>query len=437
MTPFLPSPQDHFLRSDPPEQATQMDPTELQPSLSSTKNRVSLNWTQINAVVEGISAIDLPSLAIRTRADALSFAREYGFDIDNPDAIEEIERVHGEAIAFIEENLLDGAQKSTISQEVRHPEHVVDLLVYSSKYLNKSNLRQMWACAVLKVMHAIFHIDHDAKLMYFDDIRQQIFESLDRVIVANGKQFFLTDGELNLPLVEVEKKRNKGRRSILLKLLQKPSYVASDIYDHLGVRLVFETKTECLFALKLLRRTHILSATNIKPSRSRNNLVDLEISKKTFNRFRNLLARSDQYPIESLRKMDQDMDARFVKKARENNPHSSDKFSTIQVTTRKMVQITSPLHHRLVDFLSKIKEPGNVPEELLRELKNQKSHSFYFDYEIQLMDRKSYENSLYGPASHEAYKRRQIESARSRVLGPRLIQLLQEQRQSNEQPAHV
>jgi uncharacterized protein (TIGR04562 family) len=295
----------------------------------------------------------------------------------------------------------------------------------------------MWACAVLKVMHAIFHMDHDAKLMYFDEIRRQIFESLDRVIVVDGDRFFLMDRELKIPIHHVEKKRNKGRGSILLKLLQKPSYVASDIYDHLGVRLVFETKMECLFALKLLRRTHIISATNIKPSRSRNNLVDLEISKKTFNRFRNLLARSERYPIESLRKMDEDMDARFIEKARGNNPHSSDKFNTIQVTTRKMVHIANPLHQKMVDFLDQAAGSIDIPEALITEMEQQKKLSFYFDYEIQLMDRKSYLRSLHGPASHEAYKKRQVESARTRVLGQSLIQYLIRSEAREEEPAHA
>lgn len=46
---------------------------------------------------------------------------------------------------------------------------------------------------------------------------------------------------------------------------------------------------------------------------------------------------------------------------------------------------------------------------------------FFFEYEIQLMDQASHQRSLSGPASHEAYKRRQVDTARLRVFGRALL----------------
>ena len=43
--------------------------------------------------------------------------------------------------------------------------------------------------------------------------------------------------------------------------------------------------------------------------------------------------------------------------------------------------------------------------------------SFFFDYEIQLMDAASFERSQQGAASHEAYKRRQMETASVQLSG--------------------
>ena len=60
----------------------------------------------------------------------------------------------------------------------------------------------------------------------------------------------------------------------------------------------------------------------------------------------------------------------------------------------------------------------------------EKAISFYFDFEIQLMDRISYENSLYGPASHYNYKLRQRATARKRVLGTELIKYIEEKHPS-------
>ncbi len=42
---------------------------------------------------------------------------------------------------------------------------------------------------------------------------------------------------------------------------------------------------------------------------------------------------------------------------------------------------------------------------------------FFFPYEVQVMDRESYEAAVQGRASYREYKRRQVQSVRSRVLG--------------------
>jgi len=384
-----------------------------------------MNWTQLGALLTGVSAIDLGSLAIRTRADAIHFAEEYGFNVHNPVELDQIERAHQEAIEFIEAYFLEPDQRDLISPEVRRPDHVVDLLVYSSNYLNKSNLRQMWACAVLKVMHGIFHIDHDSKLRYFDEIRNQIFDSMTKCVVSRGEHHYLSNGEICLPLFFYELKRNKGRWSILMKLLQKPNYVASDIYDHLGMRLVFDTKIECLLALTLLRKSHVITVTNIKPFRSRNHLVNVRLARKAFNRYKPLLTRSEAYPREALRKIDNELKCLEIARSREN-PHSADEYQAIQITARKMVHVPNPAYEQMRELIAYAGNRIDLPSRFIQEAEVERELAFYFDYEIQLLDKESYLKTMHGPASHQAYKRRQRETARRRVLAPELIRFLDE-----------
>ena len=393
---------------------------DFQPRVRTKKGRVSLNWTQLNAIIDGVSAIDLGSLAIRNMDEAREFAIEYGFNVDDPIEKERILEAHHEAIAFIEEYFLEPHQYRMIPEDIRNPRNVLDLLVFSSHYLNKADLKQLWACAVLKVMHGIFHIDHDFKLKYFDVIRSQIFESIDKMIISKGSNHYLTDGKLTIPLFFYEKKRNKGRKSILMKLLQKPTYVASDIYDHLGIRFIFETKAECLFALKIMRKSHLLTVTNIKPFRSRNNLLDIAESKRIFSRFRPILEHSDTYPLDTFKRMDEELDASYVKKHRGDNPHSSADYQVIQVTARKMIHVPNPAYAKIQSLLHYVSNQGatEIPHHFADEAELDKEFSLYFDYEIQLLDRKSYLNALRGPASHAAYKQRQRKAARKRVLGP-------------------
>jgi hypothetical protein len=55
------------------------------PHLEST-GKFSLNWSYLNAIANGVSAIDLGALALRNLHDARQFVREYGFDLDQPAA---------------------------------------------------------------------------------------------------------------------------------------------------------------------------------------------------------------------------------------------------------------------------------------------------------------------------------------------------------------
>jgi uncharacterized protein (TIGR04562 family) len=361
-----------------------------------SKHKFSLNWDYLGAITNGMSAIDLVSLALRNIDDARQFAREYGFDLDQPATVARILRGHREAVAFILSTFLDPDQHDLMPPQVRMADDPLQLLVYASQRSGQHDALHMWSCAVLKVMHGIFYIDSDLKLRHFHTIREQVFASLDEVIQQDGDAYFLTDGKVCLPLLHYDKKSNKGRNSILLKLLQKAAYLASDIYDHLGVRLTFETRFECLLALDILQRVHLLSVTNIDPQRTRNTLLDLQAAKQVFVKYRALLDRSPSYPAELLLTMDAELRALSTAQTRCDNPHSGSGFSSLQVTLRKMIH----LHGEDQDV------------------------DFFFEYEIQLMDRESHARTLDGPASHEAYKKRQVEAARLRVLGRELVNLV-------------
>ena len=388
------------------------------------RKRLSLNWTQLHAITEGISAIDLGSLLIRNRDDADRFVKEYGFELESEKDWDRATRAHREAIEFIDEYFLSPSQRALVDPDVRHPKNLLDLLVYASNYLNKSLKKQRWSCAVLKVMHGIFHIDLDFKLKNFDEIRRQIFVPLDTMIQSNGANHYLTDGTMSLPLYFLQKKRNKNRKSILLKLLQKPNYVASDIYDHLGLRLILNTKVECLLALKLLSRNHQISITNIKPFRSKNNLIDLKMAKRVFTKLKPAMLATESYPTDIFQKMDEELAREFLAQPRKDNPHSSSDFHSIQVTIRKMIRIPNPAYETIKRYQKAFQGIRLEPPAPLDVTPIDPEIAFYFDYEIQLLDKASYLRSMRGPSSHAAYKKRQRETARRRVLGKELIDFL-------------
>ncbi|WP_374580536.1 TIGR04552 family protein [Pseudoduganella sp.] len=371
------------------------------------QGKFSINWTYLNAIASGVSAIDLGGLALRNQHDAREFVREYGFDIDNPHARAVIARAHGEALDFICSSFLTPDQAALIPPDVARPADPLDLLVFASLHGNEQvELRRMWSCAVLKVMHGIFYIDNNLKLRYFNIIRQQVFASLDEVIRQEDGQHYLSDGEICLPLLHFDRKNNKSRNSILLKLLQKAAYLAADIFDHLGVRLIFNTRFECLLALRTLQRAHVISVTNVDSQRTRNTLLDMEAAKEIFTKYRCMLEAANGYPAALLEKMDAELMAIAAPQTQADNPHSGAGFNSIQVTVRKMIHVPSD-------------DPAAMGPDY--------DIGFFFEYEIQLMDKASHGRTLEGPASHDAYKKRQVDTARLRVLGRDLIRHLEAQ----------
>lgn len=384
-----------------------------------TKRKFSLNWGYLGAIASGQSAIDLGSLALRNLHDAREFVREYGYDLDQPAACEIVRNCHREAVDFIVGTFLQPGQEELIPRDVYAPADPIQLLVYASHHAQQYAEQRMWSCAILKVMHAIFYIDNNLELRHFNTIREQVFATLDEVIHEDDQgHYFLSDGELCLPLHHLERKRNKGRSSILLKLLQKAAYLAQDIYDHLGVRLVFGTRFECLLALETLQRAHILSITNIEPNRTRNTLLDLEAAKEIFVKYRFMLERSHEYPAELLQQMDAELEAVAKRQTRADNPHSGADFSSIQVTVRKMIHLQAEQAY-----------PETAGEDY--------DVGFFFTYELQLMDKDSHQRSMTGPSSHEAYKRRQVETARLRVFGRELTDRIAAHSSPAPEPASV
>src|SRR3954470_4961889 len=95
--------------------------TALKASLKSG-GKFSLNWSYLNAIANGVSAIDLGALALRNLHDAHQFVREYGFYLEQPAAIARIRRSHREAIDFITASFLTPGQAALIPPEVSHPD---------------------------------------------------------------------------------------------------------------------------------------------------------------------------------------------------------------------------------------------------------------------------------------------------------------------------
>jgi uncharacterized protein (TIGR04562 family) len=210
-------------------------------------------------ILGGGSPIDLDGMRLHTPEEAWDFALNYGYDMRVPAQRSHVLRVFQDAVDFLEGVVLDGTDLH-VPVEVQDVADPLDLLVWASE--RPQTNRGKWACALLRVMHTLFHVDHNVNLRFLPEIQRQVFERYDRYLVPRGDHWVLK-GAYEVPLVAVERKENKDRVSMLLKLLHKPENVAETIYDQIGIRLVAEDQLGVLLVIRFLAREGLVWAAMV------------------------------------------------------------------------------------------------------------------------------------------------------------------------------
>jgi len=328
----------------------------------------------LRAIIGGTSAIDLDALRVDDLADADSFLQAYGYDLSHAADRAAVDDIRRRSVSFLEEVLLDPGEQIPLS--VRDTTDIRRHLVEVST--QRPTTSSLWACALLRVMHATAHADSDLAERFGAQIRAQVLGRFRPHITRGPHGLRLGD----LPLLSFEERGEKPPHSVILKLLQKPENVAAAVFDRVALRFVTADRLSALLVVRYLRAHHIIQFANIKPSRSRNSLVDLERLERTLRDAEidpeTLVADVQAWPYP------QAADSR-------TNPHSGRTYHAIQFTCRQRIRVTDGSGSEL---------------------------AFFFPFEVQILDRESYDESRIGDAAHAAYKARQREVCRRRVLGP-------------------
>ena len=388
----------------------------------------------LDIIVGGKSAIDTESpFQIGSRDEAVRFIRAYGFNLENPIESAEARGNFHEALNFVRKYFLqpenpDGL-KIEIPKKILELEDVCDLFLMASYQMpgqrrdTPGSLLRNWACSILKVMHTIAHIDQDLRASYFADVQKQIFDRYYKHVRRDAAEvLYLGEGPddpLKVELVAFETKPKKGRDSTLLKLLHKPENVAEDIFDRVGIRFITKNRIDALRVVKFLKERMVVMPPNIKPSRSRNTLVDtaavVALSKEL----------SPQFASGSID------ESTFVARLEEaaagqnhgaKNTHSSEFYRAIQFTARQLIKLRSPLHADLRELKQLVKNAGTA--EAITKVVDRidlkyvpKEVRFFYPYEVQVLDVVSSEENDRGKSAHSEYKRAQVHTALKRVMG--------------------
>jgi uncharacterized protein (TIGR04562 family) len=368
-------------------------------------------------ILGGGSSIDLEGLRCASMAEARDFARSYGYDLGIPSQRTHVLRVCRDAVDFLEGVVLEGTGLR-LPDELRGLEDPLRLLLWASEReeAGQRGQRARWSCALLRVMHTLFHIDHNINLRFLPEIQRQVFAPYDRHLVMEGGRWKLK-GAYEVPLVAMERKESKDRTSMLLKLLHKPENVAETIYDQIGIRLVAEDQVGALLVLRFLLDHHVLMATHIKPSRSRNRMIDtaaLEAWMEGLPQALEIQALDAEARQDLCRALAQ------TGERPADNPHMAQDYTAVQFTARSLIRLPNPATEALGRVRARLAALGHP--ELMSQLgladlaQEQEELAFFFAHEVQIMEDTGFRNAQSGPASHAEYKQRQREAARRRVL---------------------
>ncbi len=401
----------------------------------SLRKKLDFRWEALEVIVRGKSSIDTGlGFQPKNLDEVTRFLRSYGFDLEDPIEKAEIFGNFHEALNFIRKHFLQPENPDGLKVEM--PRKVLELTDVRELFLmasltfpgqqhdSQGLLLKNMACSVLKVMHTIAHIDKDVRVTYFAECQKQIFDRFYKIIHRDdeGRLFIgeSADDSERIDLVAFETKPKKSRDSTLMKLLHKPENVAEDIFDRVGIRFVTHTCLDVLRVIKYLKDKMVLIPANIKPSRSRNTLVDLD-------QFHGDL---DRVLIDlETKKIDEQTAYKLVEGAalpvavNPENPHSSEFYRAVQFTCRQLIKFRNPIHDDLRELKASTKATPQAPEiqslidridlkHLAREVR------FFYPYEVQLLDIQSHEENERGRSAHSEYKKAQALTALKRVMGP-------------------
>ncbi len=386
----------------------------------------------LDVMLGGRSSIDTRGglLPVADLDSASFFIDAYGYKADEPIQAAELLGVYQESMRFIQKYFLKPGSATgyelTIPQTFYELQDIRKLLLYVTETDLKHEEQKLWACAILRVMHTICHLDKDIRADYLSTIQQQVFDRFYKVVQNVDDRIYLDDSKDSSPieLMHFHTKPRKSRDSQVLKLLHKQENVAEDIYDQVGVRFVTRSRMDSLRVLKFLRDRSLVIPGNVKPSRSRNALVDPFLYRRVWREVRSQVEKDH---LRTPGEIDAYIEKRLQEQPKESkingtsNPFSSESYTAIQFTCRQLIKYRNPVY----DDVKKIK--AMVMESGIDELKKfadrvdigqlSREHSFFYPFEVQIMDARSYEEAQSGLAAHKSYKAAQVGVAALRVLG--------------------
>lgn len=347
----------------------------------------------LESMIGGLSALDIPHISVQSREEGKNFLLAYGFDLDKEEDLQKIWSYHRKAVTYIQEELL--IEGESIPIKLTDPNELSDITNLLIMASTRGNELQRWACGILKVMHTFVHLENDLFAQYSGEIQDQILKPIlshiheDSVI---GTTLGPALGPKSIVLKKFESKAFKTTTSSVTKLLAKSELVAFGLLDKVGVRIVTKHLFDVFRVLKYFLENNLVSFPHNISGQSNNTLYPLNLFIETMES----LSRDEEYTSEEI-------DRLLYKRREENkdraifhaksNSFSSEEYRFVKFITRRLVRLNV-----------KVNDKSQVM-------------TFFYPYEVQVVDYETHLKNMTGPASHEKYKERQIRRARAKIIG--------------------
>ncbi len=349
----------------------------------------------IEGLIGGLSPLDGTSLRLTDEEEAQGFLKAYGYDPASEEDAKILHSIHQRAVVFLKEHLLRGDEQIP-GELLEINNHGVPRLLYdASRHSHQPPEIKAWCCALLKVMHVYAHLESDIFHLFPEEIKSQIlkpFRNALREDPIKGKTILgKSSEEEHVVLEKFEVKPTKSVSSSVIKLLAKREAHALTLMDKIGVRFVTKGIFDAYRVLRYLHLNSLISFPHSLSDQVTNTLYPVSLFFEVMDEFRTKGANADADEVEAtlVRKLkNYSGDVPYLIKG---NHFSGSDYKFMKFITRRLIKIQLPEVGRTVRF--------------------------FYPFEIQLMDYETYLQSLQGDQSHKAYKARQLESARSRILG--------------------
>lgn len=391
------------------------------------------DWEMLDVVVGGKSALDTKNFLgpMSSIEQVNQFLKGYGLDPNDHVAKAELFGNFQEAIQFIKRYFLKEGNPDGL--DLRLPNSLLMISDISQLFLiatDDTPLKKedkLWAEIILKVMHTIVHTDKDLRSNYFNIVQTQIFDRFYKYIFRSddGKLFIGIKGTENVvPLVDFETKSKKTRESTIIKLLHKAENVAEELFDRVGVRFVTDSRFDTLRVIRFLLEKNIVIPHNNKPSRAINTMIDLPKFKEAHQRVIKMALRNNLSEERFVAAMERAIqECHLQGETSEKNKFTSKSYQSIQFTCRQLIEYKNPFLQEFNDLRRIAKGVlTNEDNELARRVMNMdislvaRDIRFFYPYEIQVVDKDAFRENSQGDASHQEYKRQQVQSAMRRIF---------------------